>query len=176
VKSAARLVLLLAGLLTAAGVPPSMGKENGPVMEPLEVTALIRTQPVRLSRPCQVEIRVTNRSPDPVLVNRRLAVGYREGQAREVFAEVYRRGSDEIVSRPALLYQRDFSPPEDYVRLPPGHSVETTFALFEWYSLPSAGEFDLVVSYQADEPLAPKPAGLLGGIHTSDRVAFSVEP
>jgi hypothetical protein len=111
-----------------------------------------------------------------VLINRRLAVGYRDSHARELFAEVFKPGSSEIVSQPALLYKRDFSSPADYVWLVPGESVSTSFDLFEWYSLPSAGEFELIVCYQADEPLAPKPAELLLGTYCSERLAFSVTP
>ena len=87
-----------------------------------------------------------------------------------------KRGSGEVVSQKALLYQRNFSSPEDYVWLAPGQSIATSFDLFEWYSLPSTGEFELVVCYQADEPLAPKPDGLLAGTYCSERVAFNVIP
>ena len=106
-------------------------------MEKLDLKVHILTQPVRLSDPCRVEVRLTNQSPDAVLINRRLAVGYRDSHARELFTEVFKRGSDEIVSQPALLYKRDFSSPADYVWLAPGESVSTSFDLFEWYSLPS---------------------------------------
>jgi hypothetical protein len=110
-----------------------------------------------------------------VLINRRLAVGYRDSIARELFVEIYKRGSDEVGSRKALLYQRDLSSPEDYVWLAPGESIATSFDLFDGYTLPSAGEFDLIVCYQADEPLAPKAAGLLPGTYCSERVAFDVK-
>ena len=146
------------------------------IIEALKVAASVLTHPVRLTRPCLIEVRLTSRSPEPVLINRRLAVGYRDRHARELFAEVFRRGSGEIVSQPTLLYQRDFSRPEDYGPLAPGESVATTFDVFQWYALPSAGDFDLVVSYQADEPRAPKPAGLLAGTYASERVTFHVAP
>jgi hypothetical protein len=155
---------------------PSMPKKKGPAMETLDLKVRILTQPVRLSYPCKIEVRLTNRSLDAVLINRRLAVGYRDSVARELFVEVYKRESGEVVSQKALLYQRNFSSPEDYVWLAPGQSIATSFDLFEWYSLPSAGEFELVVCYQADEPLAPKPAGLLPGTYCSGRVAFNITP
>jgi Uma2 family endonuclease len=165
-----------AELPQVANHSPSMPKKKGPPMETLDVNVRILTHPVRLSHPCEVEVRLTNRSPDAVLINRRLAVGYRDSVARELFVEVYKQGSDEVVSQKALLYQRNFSSPEDYVWLAPGQSIATSFDLFEWYSLPSAGEFELVVCYQADEPLAPKPDGLLSGTYCSERVAFNVIP
>jgi hypothetical protein len=107
-----------------------------------------------------------------VLINRRLVVGYRDMLVSCLLKSI--RGSDEVVSQKALLYQRGFSSTEDYVWLSPGQSIATSFDLFEWYSLPSAGEFELVVCYQADEPLAPKPDGLLSGTYCSERVAFNV--
>jgi len=151
-----------------------MPKRKGSAMETFDVEVRILTQPLRLSQPCKVELRLTNRSLDAVLVNRRLAVGYRDSVARELFVEVYKRGSGEVVSQKALLYQRNFSSPEDYVWLAPGQSIATSFDLFEWYSLPSAGEFELVVCYQGDEPLAPKPAELLPGTYCSERVPLKV--
>jgi len=188
-----RVYLFLAGLITVAGVYvwqtmksaelsqvsnhlPLMPKKKGPAMETLDLKVRILTQPVRLSDPCKVEVRLTNRSHDAVLINRRLSVGYRDSVARELFVEVYKRASGELAGQKAQLYQRNFSSPEDYVAVAPGQSVATSFDLFEWYSLPSDGEFELIACYQADEPLAPKPAELLLGTYCSERVAFNVIP
>lgn len=151
-----------------------MPKKKGPAMETLGLEVRILTQPVRLSYPCKVELRLTNRSLDSVLVNRRLAVGYRDSVARELFVEVFKRGSGEVVGQEALLYERDFSSIDDYIWLAPGQSIATSFDVFEWYTLPSPGELELVVCYQADEPLAPKPAELLLGTYCSERAAFNV--
>ena len=145
-------------------------------METLDLKVHILTQPARLSHPCKIEVRLTNQSLNPVLINRRLAVGYRDSHARELFAEVLKPESGEIVSKPALLYNRNFSSPDDYVWLAPGQSISTTFDLFEWYTLPGPGAYDLIVYYQADEPLAAKPAGLLAGTYASEPVSLSVTP
>src|SRR5262245_38763353 len=104
---------------------PSMPNKKGSAMETLDTQVRVLTQPVRLSHSCKVEVRLTNRSLDAVLINRRLAVGYRDSVAREFFVEVYKRGSGEVVSQKALLYQRNFSSPEDYVWLAPGQSIAT---------------------------------------------------
>jgi hypothetical protein len=144
------------------------------VMKTLRIDGKILDPSVSMSGPCWVEIQLTNKSPQPVRINRRLAVGYRHSQARELFLEVFKKDSAEVVSKQALLYERDFSPPDDYVWLAPEQSVSTSFDLFKWYSLPSPGEYELMVYYQADEPLAAKPADLLTGTHSSERVAFRV--
>lgn len=145
-------------------------------MQTLDLKVRILTQPVRFSGPCSVEVRLTNQNPDPVLINRRLAVGYRDSHARELFAEVFKPGSSEIVGQPALLYNRDFSSPADYVWLAPEESVSTSFDLFEWYTLPGPGAYDLIVYYQGDEPLAAKPANLLPGVYASEPLALNVAP
>lgn len=143
-------------------------------MKTLRIDVQIITQPVRISDPCLIEVKLTSQSARPMLINRRLSVGYQDSHARELFAKVFRQGSDEVLSKRTKLYDRDFSPPEDYVRLPPMQTASTSFDLFDWYSLPSAGDYELVIYYQADEPLAVKPVGLLLGIHSSARIAFTV--
>jgi hypothetical protein len=186
VKAIAQVFLFLVGFMTAVGVDlwqtkqpsesPSLPKERGSIMETLDLKVRILTQRARLSYPSKIEVRLTNQSPNPVLINRRLAVGYRDSHARELFAEVLNPETREIVSKPAQLYNRNFSSPDDYVWLASGQSVSTTFDLFEWYTLPSAGDFELIVYYQADEPLAAKPPGLLAGTYASEPVSLSVTP
>lgn len=152
----------------------SLSKKEELVMKALQIDGNILNPAAPKSGPCMVEIRVTNKGPQPVRINRRLAVGYRNSQARELFLEVFKKGSTEVVSKQALLYERDFSPPDDYVWLAPEQSVSALFDLFKWYSLPSPGEYELMVHYQADEPLAAKPADLLTGTYSSGRVAFRI--
>ncbi len=143
-------------------------------MEPLRVEARIQTHPVHFSMPCRVEVSLTNQSAQPVLINRRMAVGYRDSLDREVFAEVFRRGENEVVSQTALLYQRDPSEASDYVGLAPGQMVSNSFDLFEWYRLPAPGEYEAVFSYRADDSPDGQPQGLLGGIHSSARVPLTI--
>jgi hypothetical protein len=142
----------------------------------LEVRVDTPDQPVRLAGPCPVQVRLTNRGEQPVLINRRLALGYRDSQARELFAEIHPRRSREVVSRRTKLYERESASADDYRWLQPGESASTSFDLLEWYALPAPGEYELVVFYQADEPLAPRPSGLLAGVHESAPVPLSVVP
>lgn len=143
-------------------------------MEPLRVEAIVKTQPAYLALPCTVEVTLTNQSSDPVLIVARLAVGYKDSTDRELFADVFQRGAGEVISKHVRLYQR--SPPgsQDYVSLAPGQSISTTFDLFRWYRLPGPGEYDLVVSYRADDSPDGYPEGLLTGVHSSGRVPFDV--
>jgi hypothetical protein len=143
-------------------------------MEPLRVEAVLKTNPNPRSMPASVEVRVTNQQAEPVLINKRLGVGYRNDANRELFAEVFPRGGNEVVSVEARDYQRDPSRATDYVWLQPGESVSTSFDLFRWYTLPGPGEYDLVVHYRADDAPGTQLEGLLGGDHSSERVPFDV--
>lgn len=143
-------------------------------MQPLRVDAVVQTTPIRLSMPAWVEVKLTNQQTEPVLINKRLAIGYRNSVDRELFAEVFPRGGDKVISRQAAYYQRDPALASDYIWLQPGETVSTAFDLVDWYTLPGPGEYELVVSYQADDSPDGHPEGLLSGIHSSDRVPFDV--
>jgi len=156
--------------------PNSMPEKVESAMKVLQIDVKVLTQPVRLSGPCMIEVRITNKSHQSVVLNRRLSVGYKNSLSRELFIEVYEKGSNEVVSNEALLYERALSSPDDYVRVEPEQSIGTSFNLFEWYTLRSPGQYELVVYYQADENLAPKPAGLLEDIFSSERIPLTVVP
>jgi hypothetical protein len=156
--------------------PNSMPEKVESAMKVLQIDVKVLTQPVRLSGPCMIEVRITNKSHQSVVLNRRLSVGYKNSLSRELFIEVFEEGSNEVVSREGLLYERAFSSPDDYVRVEPEQSIGTSFNLFEWYTLRSPGQYELVVYYQADENLALKPAGLLEDIFSSERIPLTVVP
>jgi len=156
--------------------PNSMPEKVESAMKVLQIDVKVLTQPVRLSGPCMIEVRITNKSHQSVVLNRRLSVGYKNSLSRELFIEVFEKGSNEVVSNEALLYERALSSPDDYVRVEPEQSIGTSFNLFEWYTLRSPGQYELVVYYQADENLAPKPAGLLEDIFSSERIPLTVVP
>jgi hypothetical protein len=141
----------------------------------LHVEADVQPNPVRLSEPCIVRVRLTNASDDPVRLNTRLAVGYRERDDREVFAEVYVPGTDEVVSRPAQLYQRDPAAAEDYTTLAPGESVNASFDLLNWYDLPGPGDYEVVVVYDSDSVPGAPPEDAPTGPVASPRIPFTVQ-
>jgi len=143
---------------------------------PLKITVEIRAGKPRLSQALSLEVRLSNQSEQPVMVNRRLAVGYRESQAREIFVEVFQPDSVQNIAKPAQLYQRNYSVRTDYVWLQPGQSVGTSFDLFEWYAVSAPGKYELVIYYQADESGASPPSGVLKGTWSSPRLAFEIYP
>ena len=122
----------------------------------------------------RVDVRVRNDGAEPVKVARRLAVGYRETDGRELFAEVHPRGSDEVVSRMTKLYDRDPPVPEEYVALAPGEQLATSFDLLRWYALPGPGDYELEVFYEGDGMLAPMVEGAARGVHGSGRVPLDL--
>jgi hypothetical protein len=150
-------------------------EKNESAMKILQIDVKIN-QPLHLSSPGMVEVQIKNKSVQAMLLNKRLAVGYGNSLSRELFLEVYKKHSDELVSRQARLYERNFSSLEDYIWIEPGQSISCTFNLFEWYVLPSSGDYEMVMYYQADETLALKPVGLLTGTYASERISLTVKP
>lgn len=151
-------------------------EKNELAMKILQIDVKVLDQPLRLSKPGLMEVNITNKSAQAILLNKRLAVGYRSSLSRELFLEVYKKRSDEIVSQQARLYERTFSSLEDYIWVEPEQSISCIFNLFEWYVIPSSGDYEMILYYQADEALALKSAGLLEGIYASDRIGFTVIP
>jgi hypothetical protein len=121
-----------------------------------------------------VHVRIRNDGDAPVRVARRLAVGYRDADGRELFAEVHPPGSDELVSRQTKLYDRDPAKPEEYVPLAPGEELATDFDLIRWYGLPGPGSYELQVFYEGDGMLAPQVDGAARGVYACGRVPFDL--
>ena len=117
-----------------------------------------------------VAVTITNDAPAPVVVNARLAPGYRDSSSRELFAEIF--DGERQVADQAMDYERHPPQRDDYVELAPDASLSTELDLLYWYRLPGPGDYELVVHYQADEPLALDVPNLLRGIHASERVSL----
>lgn len=142
-------------------------------MQPLRVEVETQTELTRMT-PATVTVKLINQDAEPVLINKRLSIGYRTSLDRELFAEVFRREENQVVSNEARDYQRPPAVASDYVWLQPGETFSTSFDLFHWYTLPGPGEYDLVVSYQADDSPDGYPEGLLIGTYSSNRIPFDV--
>jgi|1185.fasta_scaffold948025_2 hypothetical protein len=128
---------------------------------------------VRRGEPGMVEVELTNAGDAPVVVNGRLAPGYRDSSSRELFADVFRAGTDEIAAADALDYDRHPPQRSDYVELAPGEALRDAFDLLDWYRLPGPGDYELVVHYEGDGPLALAVPGLARGTFSSPRVRFA---
>jgi hypothetical protein len=140
---------------------------------PLQVSAAVGAH-ARWPTTCPVRVRLRNAGPEPLVVCRRLAVGYRRSDGRELFADVFAPGSDEVVSRMTKLYDRDPPSVDDYGPLAPGEELATEFDLLRWYGLPGPGSYDLEVYYEGDGEGTPSVPGVLGGVHSSGRVPFDL--
>jgi len=140
----------------------------------LRIEVRIPTENIRLADPCPIEVAIINEGSVAVGVNSRLAVGYRRSLHRELFVDIFRAGAAEPVGIETQLYDRAPARPADFRRIGPGDALRTSFDLFEWYSVPAAGRYELVVCYQADEKLAKPPAGTASGVHCSPRTALVV--
>jgi hypothetical protein len=140
----------------------------------LRLEVALPPSPVSLSQPCPVTVRLVNEDTVPLMVNRRLAVGYRDHHARELFADLRQAATGQPASIRQVDYERQFSPPEDYGTLEPGESISQSFNLFDWYAPQKGGSYQLIVYYQADEPLAKPPPEVVPGIYASPAVDLQV--
>ena len=125
------------------------------------------------SRPAPVAVTITNTSDAPVLVNRRLAPGYRDAISRELWADI--RDADGAPAAVATIdYERDLPGPEDYAELDPGAALTTVFDVFHYARPQHPGRYAVTIVYQADEPLARPPAGIVAGEHAAAPLAVDV--
>ena len=122
----------------------------------------------------RVEVTITNDAAAPVVVNHRLAPGYRASSSREVFVEVF--DGERQVAAQAMDYDRHPPQRDDYAELAPGATLSTEIDLPYWYRLPGPGDYELVAHYQADEPLALEVPGLVRGTFASARVPLPWRP
>jgi hypothetical protein len=120
-----------------------------------------------------VTVRLRNVGSDIAIVNKRLAMGYRDSLARELFADI-EDASGDAVEVDRVDYDRDFSLATDYVELPPGAEVTTTIDLLEWYPIRKPGAYRVVIHYQADEPMASPPDGAVPGVFSGAPVDFTI--
>jgi hypothetical protein len=141
-------------------------------VSPLRVEASMGKTPAR-SDPAPVSVTITNVSDAPVLVNRRLAPGYRGSLSREVWAEIRdETGAEAAVS--TIDYERDFPSADDYGELAPGESVSGEFDLFHYARPQRPGRYTVTIVYQADEPVANPPEGVVAGEHAADPITIDV--
>ena len=142
----------------------------------LDIEVSLPAESIYPGAPCPIEITIVNQTVEPVLINRRLAIGYSNCLARELFIELRDAKTGSAAPIIEVDYQRDFSPSSDYDYLSPGEKVSVSFDLFEWYEPVNPGTYVLVVHYQADEPLADPPAQILRGVHSSKPMDLKVMP
>jgi|LGVF01.1.fsa_nt_gb hypothetical protein len=144
---------------------------------PLQISAkIVKDNIYRGELPCIVKVTITNASKKPLLLNNRLAIGYRNSDSRELFGEVFKKGMDEIVSVEVEDYNRDSATAQNYSQLESGEEMTTSFDFCEWYELPLTlkGDFEMVIYYQADESDYEQPAGVLKGVFASERIPFKI--
>lgn len=139
----------------------------------LEVAASVSPR-ARWPTTCPVYVRLLNVGGEPVVVCRRLAVGYRGSDGRELFADVFAPGTATVVSEMSKLYDRDPPALAEYGPLAPGEALETEFDLLRWYALPGPGAYELQVFYEADGEGTPPVPGVVHGVHASARVPFDL--
>jgi hypothetical protein len=123
---------------------------------------------------CELKVEIRNNSGSEILVNKRLAIGYRNSLSRELYLTITDKHSAENVGLQKVLYERKFSSSSDFIWLLPQQQISTQFNLFDWYEIPSSGTYTIQIFYQADEELAFKPEGLCRGVFSSEEKILTV--
>ena len=95
--------------------------------------------------------------------------------SRELYIIICHLGTTENVGIQKVLYERQFSASDDFVKLLPDEKISVKFNLFDWYEFPKTGNYSLQVCYQVDEKLAYKPNGLVEGIFCSEKKLVTFE-
>src|SRR5262245_11137202 len=90
--SAQRMETAKSSNAPARSTPMDENQES--IKNVVQIDVEILTRPVRRSVPCMVNVRLTNKAAKPVLMNRRLSVGYKTSQSRELYFEIYRKGAN----------------------------------------------------------------------------------
>ena len=171
------LLFLVCALVSACGGSNSKLKEENMQPENSIIFEIeLPEKSVHPGSPILVEATLINRGNAPVVINKRMAIGYESTLSREIYATLTDPQSKKEVTLYPADINRDFSPPSDYISLSPGDSVSTTFDLTEFYAPPAPGKYQLTLFYQADEALASAPDDVLPGVYTSNSIDFEVVP
>ncbi len=137
----------------------------------MELT-LVPTTSLYLSNDrCIVEITLTNVSSDTVLVNKRLSIGYERSISRELYLKIYDEASCQLVSSPALDYDRPDAGKDEFIYLKPLECITTTVDICKWYKINlEKGRHELCVKayYEANEHYNPSvPEEVIDGVFES---------
>lgn len=163
-------------LLPLSFLGACIGSNHIVMHPPLTVETTLLDPPARMDKPLYLRVTLKNTGKKTETVNARLSMGYENSLSREIFV---RMGALPI-SQGRIYYEadidRDFSRPEDYVLLQPGHSISNVINLFEYYQPIKPGKYEIVVCYQGNEPLAFPPADILSGIFCSTALVLDILP
>ncbi|MFC4873938.1 hypothetical protein [Negadavirga shengliensis] len=148
-----------------------MEKDNG-----LQLKIEVLTDTIHLNQPLPIKAVLTNCGNEPVMINKRLAVGYENSLSREIYVTITKEGDQTAAAYHPVDINRDFSPIGDYKLLYPQNSVSTTFDLFDFYRVLAPGRYRLAFYYEAGEPLAKAPDNVYKGRVNSQVVSIEVLP
>lgn len=126
----------------------------------------------------KLKVVMVNSSDAKLLVNKRMAPGYWDSDARELIVDIFTHGTDEQAARPANLYERNMATENDFVWLEKNESVESVVDIREWYDFPMSGNFDIQVTYKTDDVDNKVPNSIpensLKGQFTSDKITIEL--
>lgn len=136
--------------------------------ESLQLSMAISNDTIERNNPLNIRLVLTNVSEHPVLVNARMAVGFRDQISREIFFEIRGGVNEEVISLIPVDINREDAEKEDYQYLKAGENIEKELNLFQFYMPEASGELSITAFYQADEEAINRPENIVKGIIESN--------
>jgi hypothetical protein len=166
------ILLLLFGYCNAAQqYPPHY---NGKIM--LQLTVDFQTGPIYLNKPLWVTVTLKNIGQVPVLINKRLEMGYRKSISRELYAEMENMGTPKKPAYSPAKINRDDPAAEDYSSLQAGESITKKIDFFQYYHAKKPGKHKVQFFYQGNEARKNRPVDVYKPIIASEIVFIDVLP
>ena len=128
-----------------------------------------------IDSPIPINVIIKNSSKKAVLVNTRLAVGYKNSISRELFAIIEDKKSGKLAEYFEVDIDRDFSIASDYKWFKPNEEIKTVFDLKQYYPLSKAGTYSLILYYESNETHAKYPQDILKGVYESNVLFFNIK-
>lgn len=94
-----------------------------------------------------------NQSKKPVKIVKRLAIGYQDSDAREIYLLMTHKNSNKNIAKRTVLYNRDYATKNDFKWLKPKEEFEIEIDIEKWYVIPN-DDFEIQVIYDPSESIS----------------------
>ncbi len=145
---------------------------------PLRLTATTAGDSFGVGAPIPVRLALTNRSAQPVWVNRRFGVGYPDGLYREIFFTVRDETGQVLPVPDAARVDAHRLPPSrrDFEPLDPRQAATGDLDLGMWYPFEQPGSFFVQFHYENSDDGSGFGLDAFTGRIDSDRLRLRVMP
>ncbi|MCF6350621.1 MAG: hypothetical protein L3J23_06260 [Flavobacteriaceae bacterium] len=114
-----------------------------------------------------------NQSKNPVKIVKRLAIGYQDSDAREIYLMMFCKNNDKNIAKRTILYNRNNATKGDFEWLKPGEEFKVTYNIDKWYVIPNK-DFEIQAVYDPSESILIDEE-LLGNRYYSNKILITKE-